>query len=326
VVLSAPGLVTDPRHIMTISPRLAKAAGMPGASLRIAIEQSGGKTRRTPASLVRTDSQTGLGVLQADDLEAPLAGCIPSASPPKDSHVFVVEPARDGLLVRRGLLVQSRAYLDQGRGKNPLLLVQLLDRDPPGGRSYSRWDDDLSSGAGAFLADSRGGFLGIVTPPVLEKAALPAPAGPLPSAKKDDPPPSPTLKEGEVLALPGEIARLVSESLEKGKPVTRGYLGASFREVDNAPEEVRRPGKVKAVRVEKVYPGGPADEGGLKTGDWLLAIEKQQPISYADVVRFSELVEYGGQGKVIRLLVARGNAGQLVQLKIKITLGLREGS
>ena len=209
-------------------------------------------------------------------------------------------------------------------------------------RLEARYLPGLSSGAGAFLADLQGGFLGIITPPALEPdRALRASGKVGPSGKPGGGPgqwKKPVLKEGEVLALPAEIARLVSESLARAKVPVRGYFGASFREVRDAPEELRRLGSaLPAVRVESVYPGGPADQGGLRPGDWLVQIAEKSGISYPEVVHFSELVEYGGQGKTVHLLVARplprgdgrsppegrGGGFSLKLFKLRIRIGTR---
>ena len=328
VVLSQPGLVIGPKSVLALSPRLAKVSSAAGSSVRIAVDEAGGKSRSVPAKLLKTDPQTGLGVLSAEDLGVAVAGCTPAPAPKKDAPVFLVEPRGSGnFIVRRGIVLQARAYLDQGRGKNPLLLVKLTDGEMSDGRSYSRWDDDRVSGSGVYLADAAGGFLGLVKPPVLEDALPEAPRQPFGAEKADSEKKKessrPKLREGELLALPGEVTRYLSTSLAQGKAPLRGYLGASFRDVADPPEEVRRLGLAPAVRVEKVYPGGPADEGGLQPGDWLLAIEEKRKIAYADLAKFSELVEYGGQGKAIHFLVARGNSGALHLQKLKIQIGWR---
>ncbi len=327
VALSQPGLVIGPRTVMTVAPRISKAATA-GAEVRISQEEEGGRRRQLAAKLLKIDPQTGLGVFQADGLGGPATGCLPAPEPKLDSPVFLVEPAGEGKLnVRRAKIVQSRAYLDQGLGKNFLFLVRLDEREKRRGRSYSRWDDPLAAGTGSFLADARGGFLGMVTPPALEAASRSEKEkdgkekGDKKAAADIDPP---RLREGELLVLPGEIAQLVSESLAQGKAPVRGFLGASFREVAKPPEEVRRLGAASpAVQVHRVSAHGPAEQGGLQAGDWLLAIEKNRSTTYADVIRFSELVEYGGQGKEIHLLVARGAPGQLKTHRLTIRIGLR---
>jgi hypothetical protein len=342
VVLSQPGIATGPRHVITISPRLQDRLSAKGAAGCI-VSRGGapGGARRIEGKLVQIDPQTGLAVLQADDLKGPAAAGGPPPVLSKDDPVFVVEAGPDGrFTIRRGQVLQARASIDQGRGKNPLILVQLQERDSPG-RGSIRWDDDLVTIAGSFLADAQGGFLGLVTPPALDGGApVPAapeagpPAGATPGARPAIPAPSfaprapdperPQLKDDEVLVLPAEVARFVAESLERGKQPSRGYLGASFREASGAPEEVIRLGAARpAVRVEKVYPGGPADAGGLRSGDWLVAISEKKEVTYSDVIRFSELVEYGGQGKTVPFVVAREMGGRWQLCKLKVVVGWR---
>lgn len=336
-IASSPALVFGARQAMTIAPRLAANLSTRGAAIRIVSRDSSG-VRRSEGRFVRTDTQTGISVFESEGipLGAAEGGAPPEtvplemgAVPEKNAPVLLVEPSVDSVpRFRLGRLMQARAYLDQGRGKNPLLVVQVLDpRDRPGDRSYSRWDDDLTSGAGSLLMDMRGGLIGIITPPVLGKGDRPAKAGPSAVLPKTAPPASPApiqLKEGEVLALPSEVARTIAESLAQGKDPIRGYLGASFREVLDPPDMAVRLGSAPTgVRVEKVFPGGPADQGGLRAGDWLIAIAEKRAVTYADVIRFSELVEYGGQGRTVRLLVAREIPAGWGIVKLKIEIGWR---
>lgn len=341
VLFSRPGVVIGPRHVMTLGatglrPRALPADGsISGLSLRLTVGDPAGNARSARARMVQSDAQTGLAVLEVEDLRGSVLSFNPSPTLVKDAPVVLAEPVGGRIVLRRGKLLQARAHLDQGKGKNPLILFKLDEPRRPGGRSYSSFDDDLSSGAGAFLADAQGGFLGIVTPPSL--AGTEKPGG---KSGKDEQPGKDgqhgkdpkdgnhLLKEGEVLALPAEIARFVSDTLARGKLPARGYFGATFGKVDDSPEEARRLGCPRqAVRVEKVYPGGPADQGGLRAGDWLVAVAEKVGITYPEVIQFSELVEYGGQGQAVLLTVARGErrgeAWNLQLLKLKIRIGKR---
>ncbi len=315
LVISSPGVVIGARQVLVLSPRLKKVLSVPGASVRLNVDDGHGTVRKVPGRLIRTDAQTGLSVLEADELRAQVLSFTPPRVLQKKEPVVLVEPGKDGSLhLRRGELVQVRAYLDQGNGKNPLLLVKVLETRG-GEERYGRWENDLVAGSGTLLADRNGGLLGLITPPALDTGGAPR--------TSDGGSSAPGLKEGEVIALPAEIARFVVESLSLGKAPVRGYFGASFREAP-PPEDARHLAFARpAVRVEKVYPGGPAEQAGLLAGDWLMGISEKRPITYADVIRFSELVEYGGQGKTVRILVARGSAGHYKLLQLKIFLGER---
>jgi len=298
IVLSRPALVIGQKTIMTIAPRLKQVLSLQGSSVWIAADDGGGNLRRIQARLIRTDDQTGLSVLRADDLQGKVLNFHPAPAPPsKDTPVILVEPGANGQFnLRGGKVIQNRAYIEQGKGQNPLLVIRL---------KQVTGDTPLYSHAGAVLSDTRGRFIGVVTPPVLE------------SGKQQEF----KLQGGEVLALPAEIAQLISDSLARGEDPVRGYFGASFREVPNPPREVSR-GK-RAVRVEKVTQGGPADQGGLRKGDWLLAIERKRPITYSDIIHFSELVEYGGVGKTVRLGVARSGETRFRKIPLRIQIGLK---
>jgi PDZ domain-containing protein len=323
VFISSPATVIGTRQVLALSPRLKKVQSGKDVVFRISVDEGGGAIRKVPARLVHADGQTGLSVLEADDLRSQVLAFASPRTPSKNEAVVLVEQGKGGrIILRRAEVVQGRAYLDQGNGKNPLLLVKILDAKGldakgPDAKSaedrYTKWDNDQVAGSGTILADLHGGFLGLVTPPALNASG----------AKGDGGSGKPSLKEGEVLVLPSEIARFVSESLAQGKAPSRGYFGASFREAD-PPDEVRHLGSARpAVRVEKVYSGSPAEEADLQAGDWLMEISEKRNITYADVIRFSELVEYGGQGKTVRILVARGSAGHLKLLQLKIRIGER---
>jgi S1-C subfamily serine protease len=332
VLLSHPAVVIGPGSIMTIAPKIASRLASPGASLRIRSSDGTEHDRLTPASLVRADLQTGLAVVKAEAVgegASPLApAALPRSLQGKKLPVVVIQPQGGKLILRRGELIQARAYLDQGRGNNPLLLVRLETPAGAGEGTFGRWEDDTASGAGCVLTDQQGRFLGIVTQPVLganeARSEEQAKRSPAIGARPPADPPKFQPKDGEILALPAEIARTIADSLSKGKAPVRGYFGASFRETPDPPEEVRRLGSAApGVRVEKVYPGGPADQGGLQPGDWLIALFDKGGVTYADVVRFSELVEYGGQGKTVPILVARGSPGHFQIFKLKVRIGWR---
>ncbi len=326
---SAQGVVIGPKHLMTIAPWLAgeieaAPSPAPGRSLFILVEEGSGR-RRLPAQVIQSDAQTGLIVLHSPDLRGAALTFNPLPLLSKDTPVLLVQPTAEGRpTIRTGRILQGRAHLDQGRGTNPLLLFDL-DEPRLGGSVYSPWEDHLAGLSGAFLTDLSGGFLGIVTPPALEAAQQSSATGKPPGKKgAARPDPKSKLKEGEVLALPAEIARLLSETLSRGKTPLRGYFGASFREVHDPPEEARRLGSARrGVRVEKVYPGGPADQGGLRQGDWLVAIAEKKGVSYGEVVHFSELVEYTGHGKVVHLQVARPGENGLQLIRLQIRIGTR---
>ncbi len=311
VILSRIAVVVGQNEIMVLAPQLPQVLSLPDTRLDVITGESGGKSRRLRASCLQSDPSTGLTVLRADKLYGRALRFQPPAVADKNFPVVLVEPKKDGgLNLRRGRIVHPRVYIDQGKGKNPLLLFELEDSGEQGVWSYTRWEDDLASGAGAFLSDLQGKFLGIVSPPLLNAAAQTASCA--------------ELKKGEGLALPAEVAGYLVENLAKGRIPCRGYFGVCFREVRDVPEDARRLGIMSpAARVERVYPGGPADRAGMRAGDLVISIVEKGPVSYKDLIRFSELVEYGGQGKLFHIQAGRCIDGKYQVVTLKIRMGTR---
>jgi len=329
VLLSLPAVVLGPRTVAAIAPRLAVHLDVRGAEARISKKDQGGTLRRKSASLVRADHRTGLAILQTQESRRVRPDLAPAPCPQKDSVVILVEQGPDGRpFLRRGHLRQPRVYLDQGRGQNPLLLAEIPEALGPG-RSFARMDDDLSSPCGALICDASGGFLGLAVPPDLgpfDRGGKEAPAGDGAEAvdRFEAAAPAPGRRPGEILVLPAEVVHYLAENLSRDKAPARGYLGASLREVPRPPEEVLKLGASNpGIRVDRVVPGGPAEKGGLKAGDWLVAIAEKRPVTYPDVLRFSELVEYGGQGRPVDLAVVRVGNGRHELLTLKIQIGAR---
>ncbi len=312
VILSRIGVVVGQNELMVLAPQLQQVLSLPDTKLEVIAGEGNGKPRRLRATCLQSDPATGISVLRAEKLHGrALRFQQPTFCCERDCPIVLVEPKREGgLNLRRGRLVQSRVYIDQGKGKNPLLLFELEDSGERSSWSYTKWEDDLTSGAGALLCDLQGRFLGIVSPPLLNAAAQTASCA--------------ELKKGEGLALPAEVTGYLVENLAKGKIPCRGYFGVCFRDVREVPEEATRLGVLTpAARVERVYPGGPADQAGMRVGDWVISISGKGPVRYMDMIRFSELVEYGGQDKVFHIQAARCIDGKHQAVTLKIRMGIR---
>jgi len=69
-------------------------------------------------------------------------------------------------------------------------------------------------------------------------------------------------------AIPVHTAKAVLDQIVAHGRVIRGWLGAEFADVSN----LQNPSTTRGVAVWKVYPDGPAQAGGLRPGDVVLAI------------------------------------------------------
>ncbi|HHN66934.1 MAG TPA: Do family serine endopeptidase [Thermopetrobacter sp.] len=73
-------------------------------------------------------------------------------------------------------------------------------------------------------------------------------------------------------AIPASVAKeIVAQLKEKGR-VTRGWLGVSIQPVDKDMAESLGLEKPRGAIVNKVGKGSPAEKGGLRTGDTILAV------------------------------------------------------
>jgi len=73
-------------------------------------------------------------------------------------------------------------------------------------------------------------------------------------------------------AIPVSTAQQVMAQLIETGAVTRGWLGVEMREITPELAESFALKETRGVLVANIYPGGPADKGGLKPGDIVLAI------------------------------------------------------
>jgi len=133
-------------------------------------------------------------------------------------------------------------------------IVSALGRN--GLRGFNQYQDFIQTDAainpgnsGGALVDAEGRLVGINT-------AIISPSGG---------------NQGIGFAVPVNLARHVMERLLSGGKVTRGYLGILPQDITpNLAKSFDLPDQNGAL-VGNVYPGTPADKGGIKPGDVILA-------------------------------------------------------
>lgn len=87
----------------------------------------------------------------------------------------------------------------------------------------------------------------------------------------------------------------------------RAWLGVSLSSASNASDPSRdnsNPEDSAGVVIEQVFPGSPADEGGLRSGDQVIKIAKQEVKNVAD---FVAAVEDRGPDSELQLTLLRGD-------------------
>jgi serine protease Do len=120
-------------------------------------------------------------------------------------------------------------------------------------------------------------------------------------------------------AIPINMARHVMDDLVKTGKVSRGYLGAQIRTLDEGLSHAFNVPDTSGALVEDITPGGPADKAGLKNGD---VIRKYNGQDISDSGQLIALVTDTNPGTVVTLDIIRDGK----PLTVKVTLGNRPSS
>jgi serine protease Do len=119
--------------------------------------------------------------------------------------------------------------------------------------------------------------------------------------------------QGIGFAIPANMARRVLPQLLATGRVTRGWLGVRIQSLteDLAPSFGAKEGE--GVLVADVMPGGPAEAGGLRSGDVILEFEGQPTTEVPDLQR---VVADTVPGTAARVTVLREGRRETVSLKV----------
>ncbi len=114
-------------------------------------------------------------------------------------------------------------------------------------------------------------------------------------------------------AIPTSIARQVMEQIIQNGSVTRGWIGVEAQDMN--PELARSfgLGSTKGVLIAGVLRKGPADMGGVKPGDVLLAIEGEEVKDSAGMLNQIAALP---PGKTATLKLSRNRAELTVQVNV----------
>ena len=117
-------------------------------------------------------------------------------------------------------------------------------------------------------------------------------------------------------AIPINMAKHVMEDLIKNGKVTRGYLGASIKSLDEGVAHAFKVPDTSGAIIEDVTPGGPAAQAGLKNGD---VVRKYNGQSVGDSGQLIALVTETNPGTTVKLDILRNGE----PMTIPVTLGER---
>jgi serine protease Do len=125
--------------------------------------------------------------------------------------------------------------------------------------------------------------------------------------------------EGYGFAIPINLAKKVLGDLEKYGVVKRGYVGVSFRELNQDAAQELHIERTTGLYVNDVIPGTGAAEAGIENGDIITKVDGKP------VYESSDLLEPVGRlhpGDKIYLTVMRGSE----EKNVSITLEVKEGN
>lgn len=120
---------------------------------------------------------------------------------------------------------------------------------------------------------------------------------------------------GLSFAIPVSVVTNVVEQLRESGKVTRGWLGVTIQDVNKVLAESLNLDRPRGALVVELQPGGPADRGGLESGDVIVRFDGKEISTSSDLPHVVGLVRPGTEAKV-----------ELVRDGRKKTINLKVGS
>jgi len=115
--------------------------------------------------------------------------------------------------------------------------------------------------------------------------------------------------QGIGFAIPVSVAKpLIPQLISKGE-VTRGYIGVSIQAITPELAKAMNLKEAKGALVSDVVPGSPADKGGMKQGDVIIAFNQKNIDGPRDLSSWVAQTAVGQEAKVI--ILRDGNEKQL---------------
>jgi len=247
------------------------------------IEVALADTRRVNAKVVGTDPESDLAVLKIDL--------------PKLPAITFAQP--DGARVGDVVLAIGNPF---GVGQTVTLgIVSALGRSHLGINTFENFiqtDAAINPGnSGGALVDINGNLLGINT------------------AIYSRTPGGASLGIG--FAIPASTAKTVMEQIIQNGSVQRGWIGVGVQEMTREiAESFKMPGTTRGALITEVFRGTPADRGGMKVGDVLVAVDGKAVTDSASMLNLIAALTPGSQTtlRVIR---------ETREIELKVTVGKR---
>jgi serine protease Do len=241
--------------------------------------------REFPGKVVGTDPQTDIAVVRIDAKDL-------RALPLGDSDAINVGDWVVAIGNPFGLSHTVSAGIVSAKGRTQ----QDVPLDPSGYYDFMQTDASINPGnSGGPLLNLRGAVVAINT--AIRGGGA----------------------QGIGFAIPINMVKQLLPMLLRDGHVTRSALGVRIVDPhqlsndDRAALKIAEGSKINGAVVEYVYPGGPADQGGLEPGDIIVAFEAQ-PIDRSTQLQW--LASTAGVGRPVTLRVQR--ATKVFDVKIKL--------
>ena len=237
-------------------------------------------SRKVPARVVGTDSETDLAVLKVELQKLPSITFARAEQLRVGDVVLAIgNPFGIGQTVTLGIV--------SGLGRSHLGITTF--------ENFIQTDAAINPGnSGGALVDTSGNLVGINT------AIYSQTGGSM----------------GIGYAIPVSTARKVMEQIIQKGSVTRGWIGVGVQDITKELAESFKPSAASGVLITQVERGGPADKGGLKPGDILLAVNGR-PV--ADTTGMLNMIAALQPGDQARLKVTRNRT----ETELTVSVGRR---
>ena len=241
------------------------------------------------AQVIGTDKATDIAVLKiaANNLPAITRGDSDQVEV-GDTVLAIGNPFGLGQTVTRGIVSALGRSLPMEDEENPYNRVARY-------QDFIQTDASINKGnSGGALIDSEGRLIGV-------NDAIVSPSG---------------TSAGIGFAVPINMARGVMESIVNGGKVIRGYLGIEQQDLDASLAKGFGLANSGGAIVADVMPDSPADKGGLRSGDVIVAINDREISSAEKLRNVVAQLRPGSQADI--KLIRNGNPTHL-----KVTIGER---
>ncbi len=247
------------------------------------IEVALADTRRVKAKVVGTDPESDLAVLKIDLPKLPaITFAAPDGARVGDVVLAIGNPFGVGQTVTMGIVsATGRTHLGINTFEN---FIQTDAAINPGN-------------SGGALVDVNGNLLGINTA-IYSKT----PGG---------------ASLGIGFAIPASTAKTVMEQIIQTGSVQRGWIGVGVQEMTREiAESFKMPASTRGALITEVFRGTPADRGGIKVGDVLVAVDGKPVTDSSTMLNLIAALTPGSQ-TVLRVM------RETKEIELKVTVGKR---